>query len=130
MIVSLIIIMICSSCIKFITDLNETLLLAIFLIEIFFVGNAYNLAFTLQNEQVDPKLLGVSFEMIFSCGILFSAVSPIVAKLAEPIPTIFLTSLCLAAILIMFTFRNPEFNAQNLRDESIESTLQTIVINS
>jgi len=54
---------------------------------------------------VAPKLLGVSFEMTFSCGVLVSFACPVIAKMEEPTPTIYQTILCLFAMILMFTLK-------------------------
>jgi len=46
MVSTLVIITICSSCIKFL-DLSEQAIMIFFLVEIFFIGNAFNLIFTI-----------------------------------------------------------------------------------
>lgn len=80
MVSSLVIITICSSCIKFL-NLSEQSVLIFFLVEIFFIGNAFNLVFSIQDEQVAPKLLGVSFEVNYSFGQLTTLACPIIAKM-------------------------------------------------
>lgn len=44
----------------------------------------------------------------------------------EPIPSIFITSLCIFAVLIMFTLGKPKFGLKDLQ-ETIEQTLMSII---
>ena len=65
MIISVFTILACSSIIK-LFDPSENVILALYLTEIFFIGNAFNYLFIIQSEQIPAELIAVSFEVNYS----------------------------------------------------------------
>jgi hypothetical protein len=49
-------------------QISETTLYVLFMVQIFFVGSAFNILFVLQDSRINPKLLGISFEINYSFG--------------------------------------------------------------
>lgn len=106
MAVSLVIILGMNTYIKY-GDLSENAVLIFFLIFVFFIGNAFNLIFTVQAEQINPKLIGIAFEINYSFGQITTMACPIIAKMDEPYPTIYCSFLCIFAILLMASMSPP-----------------------
>jgi predicted MFS family arabinose efflux permease len=80
-------------------DLNETLRMVFFFIEILLIGSTFNLWFIIMQNRVKPEFQSVSFELNFSISSVSNTIGPLIAKLPEPTPTIYLSSCGLAGII-------------------------------
>lgn len=67
MLISLSVVLALSFVIKY-ADISENTLYVLFMVQIFFVGSAFNILFVLQDSRINPKLLGISFEINYSFG--------------------------------------------------------------
>ena len=69
-------------------EVAENLMYILFMIEVFFIGIAYNLGYILQDILIfDPQLKSTSLEFNFCIGQFSTLFVPLVAGMAEPIPT-------------------------------------------
>ena len=127
MVVTLIVIFVCSCMIKLV-PMSNVGLMATFLVQIFFIGNSFNLCLTVQDEETPAKLSAVSFELNYSFGTLTTLGCPIISKMPEPIPTIYVSTLCLLAIVVTISLCTAPAKAKINLADTIEQTMVSVMM--
>jgi hypothetical protein len=82
-------------------DISEETVLILFLFEAFILGSFFNLIVLIQSSLIVPQYQAMSFEINYSIGYASTIMCPFIAKLAEPYPTIFLTSMGVLVLMVI-----------------------------
>ena len=128
MILALIIILIVNLTMKLL-DLEEITIYTCFMMEIFFIGVTFNLLFMILEARINPKLLSCAMEFNSVFGNLSTMACPLIAKMAEPTPTLFVVILCLVGVAVMVWIpdpKNKEIDLQQTLEHTIVSMVNTI----
>lgn len=127
MIFSVFVVMVCSTILKM-PEMEQMTIYVVFLLQIFFIGLAFNAAFIILESRTNPKLLAVALELNFSCGTGSTMVLPILAKSPEPTPTIlFLTFGLLTIIMLIKIGPKKHEKAQETIMDKIEHTVLNLI---
>jgi hypothetical protein len=95
------VIVICSIIVK-IPGLDQSVVYVVFLIQVLFVGISFNIAYMMQESKThNPALKAISLELNMSFGNCFTFFCPLVAKAAEPVPTLMFIFLGLSSMLLI-----------------------------
>ena len=104
MLVSIVALLSLNFLIKFFNLSAETTLI-LFLIEAMIVGGFFNLMCVIQNTLIDPRYVSMCMEINFCMGFTTTMFGPIVAKLPEPFPTIYISAVGVIVLCVLPTLR-------------------------
>ena len=108
-------------------DVDQTTIYVVFLLQIFFIGMAFNLAFMIMETRTNPKLLAVAWELNMSIGSGSSMVLPIFAKAPEPTPTLMFFIFGSICILMLLKIGPKKQISKETVADKIERTVLSMV---
>jgi hypothetical protein len=126
MIVSTFIVMVCSVILK-VPGMDQMTIYVVFLLQIFFLGLAFSLAFVILTSRTNPKLLAVAFELNFSFGCGSTMLLPILAKSPEPTPTILFLVFGCITIFMLFKIGPRKQEVKESILDKIEHTILAMI---
>jgi hypothetical protein len=99
----------------------------IFTVMVFNVGIVFNTQFTLVNTVIDPKFVAMSLELNMCFGFFFTQFASRLARMQEPIPTLYLL-LLLVMLMIVVTVMPQQEDDDYFHDITsiLESNIQSM----
>ena len=117
------VIVICSIIVK-IPSIDQSIVYAVFLIQILFVGISFNIVYMMQESKtVNPSLKAISLELNMSFGNCFTFFAPLVAKAPEPIPTFMFIFLGIFSMILITRMDNKQ------KPMTLEQSILQVVMN-
>jgi hypothetical protein len=95
-------IFVCNILIKYAIGDSVTWLYVLLVIQSFLVGQIFNFANLIMNKIVNQKYQMTAFEINYSLSMTFSMITPLIASLSEPAPTIAITAIAVIACAMTF----------------------------
>uniref|UniRef100_A0A7S3CPP2 Uncharacterized protein n=1 Tax=Strombidium rassoulzadegani TaxID=1082188 RepID=A0A7S3CPP2_9SPIT len=123
---ALTVVVISSSLVK-VEALGQTAIYVIFLVQVCFIGLAFNIYFVIVGTRINQKLLTVSFELNSCTGQFMTLFCPIISKLPEPYPTMVYWGCSLTAFLMVWIIGPMKRTDKKNAFADIERSILTII---